>query len=343
MKLNSEQLQAQLSRGLAPVYLVSGDEVLLVQEVLEALRQAAAQAGYSERTVLAYETGFDWDSLKFETDSLSLFGDRRLIELRLASTKIGDRGSKAIQQYTACLADDRILVIACAKLDQAQLRTKWVKAVDSAGIIVQVWPVDSTRLPQWIRQRAQRLGLELSREAVMLLADRVEGNLLAAAQELEKLRLLQGEGGIDEHHVRELVSDSARFTVYALVDYCLSGRTSKAVHALDELRAEGVEAVLVLWALTRELRTLSSIAQRLSQAEHFEKICSSLRIWERRKPLVRAALDRHPPAFWPQALYQCAQIDLAIKGLAGTHKPWDSLLRLCVALCGKKLFSVATP
>ncbi len=341
MKLNAAQLESHLRRGPAPVYLVCGDEVLLVEESLDLLRQAAVQAGFAERKLLVEEAGFDWEALDFEAHSMSLFAERRLIELRLSSTKIGDRGSRAIQRCTGSPAEDRMLVISCGKLTQAQLRSKWVKAVDAAGVVVQVWPVDNERLPGWIRQRAQRLGLELSHEALALLVDRIEGNLLAAVQELEKMRLLQGPGAIDEHHVRELVGDSSRFTVYTLVDYCLSGRIDKAVHALEGLRAEGVEAVLVLWALTRELRSLSLIAGRLARGEHFERICAGLRIWERRKPLVHAALARHPAGFWLQALRECAQIDLAVKGLTGGPGPWDRMLQLCVAVCGRRLFAAA--
>lgn len=333
MRLKPEQLAGQLKKGLAPLYFITGDEPLIVQEATDQVRTAARAGGYTEREVMAAEGGFDWHQLLAASDSLSLFGDRRIIELRMPSGKPGDAGSKALQAYAGRPADDAVLIVTSGKLESAAQRSKWFTALDQAGVVVQVWPVDTVRLPAWISERAIQRGIRLSPEAVALLVERVEGNLLAAAQEIDKLLLLHGPGTMDADTVAESVADSARFSIYDLVDEALQGRVARALRMLNGLRAEGEEPVLVLWALSREVRSLATMAQDLATGSTMDQTLQRHRVWERRKPIVRQGLKRHRVAAWRVMLRQCARADRVIKG-AEPGSPWDELLQLSMKISG---------
>lgn len=339
MKLSSDQLAGHLKKSLAPVYLISGDEIVSVQEGMQAIRHKAHAQGFSERRQFVYERGFDWEQIYFEAKSMSLFAEKKLIELRLSSTKIGDSGSKAIQEICRSMLDnDLLFVIVCDKLDSSTQRSKWVKAIAEVGVWVQVWPIDVARLPQWIGQRAHQKGLEISMQGLQMIVDRVEGNLLAAVQELEKLWLANGAGRVSDELVQNSITDSSRFNVYTLVDYCLSGNCVRAVHVLNGLFAEGVDPVLVLWALVRDIRVLAELSVAAEQGQNVEMLFNKYRIWERRKPLIRAALQRHTRKTWFIMLSNCGKIDLAIKGFSAENSK-DQLLGLCVMLSSKDLFS----
>lgn len=332
-QVRADQLAGHLQRGLAPVYFIHGDETLLVNECADAVRSAARTQGYSERQVFSVEAGFDWNTLLAASDSLSLFCEQRLLELRLPSGKPGKEGGKILRDYAERPAQDTLLLIVSAKLEPAARRSKWVQALEKAGISVPVWPVELARLPDWIERRMRARGLQPSRDALQVLAERVEGNLLAAAQEIEKLYLLHGPGTLDLETVTELVTDSARYDVFGLVDAALAGDALHAQRILAGLRAEGVEPVLVLWALAREIRSLAAMSKEMQRGSTLQGVLASQRVWEKRKPVVSHALRRIQGRQWWSLLRRCARLDRVIKGRAAGSS-WDELLQLSFDLAG---------
>ncbi|UVE17183.1 DNA polymerase III subunit delta [Pseudomonas sp. LS44] len=340
MKLNPAQLGKHLQNGLAPVYVVSGDEPLLCQEAADAIRAACRAQGFGERQVFNADANFDWGLLYAAGASLSLFAEKRLLELRIANGKPGDKGTAALLEYLARPPEDTVLLISLPKLDGSAQKTKWAKALidGQAAQFVQIWPVDVGQLPQWIRQRLAQAGLAADQAAVELIAARVEGNLLAAAQEIEKLKLLAEGGQVDVATVQAAVADSARFDVFGLIDAALNGEPAHALRTLEGLRGEGVESAVILWALARELRLLAGIAHQHSQGVPLDKAFAAARppVWDKRKPLIGKALQRHSAARWGQLLQDAQLIDAQIKGQAAGD-PWTSLSRLTLLLAGKRL------
>ncbi|MFF7106332.1 DNA polymerase III subunit delta [Pseudomonas sichuanensis] len=340
MKLSPAQLNKHLQGQLAPVYIVSGDDPLLCQEAADAIRGAARQQGYDERQVFSADANFDWGNLLLAGASLSLFAQRRLLELRLPSGKPGDKGAAALIEYCANPAEDTLLLISLPKLDGSAQKTKWGKALIEGGHcqFIQIWPVDAQQLPQWINQRLSQAGLTAQRDAVDMIAARVEGNLLAAAQEIEKLKLLADGNQITVETVQAAVADSARFDVFGLVDAILNGEAAHALRMLEGLRGEGVEPPVILWALARELRLLAGLAQQFSQGVPLDKAFSQARppVWDKRRPLVSKALQRLSAQRWAMLLQDAQRIDAQIKGQA-QGSPWTSLARLALLMAGQRL------
>ncbi len=335
MHLHAEQLSEHLRKqSLLPVYLLSGDEPLQLLEAGDALRDAARNAGYSQRDVLEVGRGFDWNLLLEAAGSLSLFGDRRVIDLRLASARIGADGSKAVVAYLADPPPDTLLLISAPKLDRSQLKTKWVKAVDARGALLRIWPVDGARLPAWLAQRMRDKGLQPAPEVAGLLAERVEGNLLAAVQEIDKLLLLNGPGPLDADTLLDAVADSARFDVFGLVDAALAGDPRRALHMLEVLRAEGVAAAVVLWSLAREIRVLGRVSSALEAGGNLSRLLAAEHVWEKRRPLLEKALRRLRAGQWRRLLLLCQQADRAIKGRSG-RDAWLLLGLIASALSGR--------
>jgi DNA polymerase-3 subunit delta len=340
MKLAPAQLHRHLQTALAPVYAVCGDEPLLCQEACDAIRNASRSQGFNEREVLHVDSGFDWGLLYQAAASLSLFAEKRLIELRIANGKPGDKGAAALLDYLQRPPEDVLLLISLPKLDAPAQKSKWGKAlIDGPHCqYLQIWPVDAQQLPQWIRQRLAQAGLTASHDAVELIAARVEGNLLAAAQEIEKLKLLAEGQQIDAGTVQAAVADSARFDVFGLIDAILNAHSVHALRILEGLRGEGQEPLFILVMLARELRQLANLAQRTEQGIPLEKAFAAARppIWEKRKALIGKALQRYPGARWKQLLGDAQNIDAQIKGQA-PGDPWNSLACLVLAMAGKAL------
>jgi DNA polymerase-3 subunit delta len=341
VRLRPEQIQAHLGKGLAPVYLVSGEEPFQLEQVSTAIRNKALELGHTDREVMHVERGFDWQQLNASADALSLFADKRQLELRMPSGKPGDAGSKALQSYCDNPPTDTVLLIVAGKLEKAQQNTKWFKALEQTGVVVQVWPVEADKLPHWLNERMRLRDIQPTPEALAMLADRVEGNLLAADQELEKLRLLTGGGTVDAEQVAAAVSDSARFDVFSLVDTTLLGDAARAVRILYGLQGEGVEPVLVLWALGREIRSLTGMSRALQQGQAMGQVLAQYRVWDKRKRPVQAALQRYPLKRWQGLLWQVGEIERVIKGQAA-GKPWDELLQLTLKVAGAPLFKAAS-
>lgn len=337
MRIDPERWSAHLAQATAaslrPVYLIYGDEPLLVDECGNALRMRARELGYIERSVYTVESGFDWNDLYAATRSLSLFAERRLLELRLPSGKPGDAGAKMLIQLAQHPAADTILLVIAGKLDKAARESAWANALDAAGASIALWPLNAAQLPAWIGARLQAQQLRPEAGVVELLAQYTEGNLLAAAQEVDKLALLAQGGVIRLSDAQDSLSDNARYNVYGLVDACLQGAAASAARMLASLRAEGVEPILVLWALARELRTMAQISSQLAQGQPEASVLQANRVWSNRRALVTQALRRLRPAQWLVLLVRAARVDRILKGRA-PGEVWQELEILVLAVCG---------
>ncbi len=332
-RINPDQLDAALKRGLLPVYLICGDEPLLVQEAGDRVRMAARQAGFSERELYHADTGFDWGQILMSANSMGLFAERKLLEVRLRSTKPGDGATEMLKHWCKSPADDRILLLIAPKLDRSAQKSGWVKSIEAAGAVVPVWPISEQQLPRWLMQRMQQAGIKADRAAMELLASRVEGNLLAATQEIEKLKLISDGSVLDAATMASAVADSARYDVFTLVDKALAGKARSATLTLQGLRSEGIDATLVLWAISREIRTLDNLQHAIRQGQALEAIARQHGIFDFRLPLIRHALQRLPSSELRVLIRLCAQVDRSIKGMAGDN-PWRVLLEICLRLSG---------
>lgn len=333
-----QHLQQAETRGLAPVYLISGDEPLLIQEATDQIRRLARSAGCHERVVLEVDRGFDWQSLSQSSNSLSLFAEQRLIELRLPSGKPGDAGSKALQAYCGDIATDQggsgdILLVIAGKIEKASQRSKWFTALDKSGVVVQFWPLKGRQFHHWIERRLLASGLRADKRAIEVLAARSEGNLLACAQDVDKLRLLHEGDQLDAEAVSQAVVASARYDVFVLVDAALAANPLRVSRILAGLRGEGTDATVILWALSRELRLLYGLAKAVADGRSLAAEYSRLRVWDSRKQLLDPAIRRLPVAAVRAMLVRCARLDRVIKGRE-TGNVWDELLQLTQMLAG---------
>ena len=333
MRLYPEKLADHLQQKLLPVYLVSGDEPLLLQECCDQIRQKARAENCNEREIIeGGVSNFNWQDILHSASNMSLFADRKLIELRLPSGKPGAEGSKALCEYLDIASGDDVLLIVSGKIDKQSTNSKWYKALDKAGVTVQVWPVDAKNLPRWLQQRVRNAGMSIDDDALRLLCERLEGNLLAAVQEVEKLKLLAADSKITMQTVTEAVSDNARYNLFDMADNALKGNTSVSLRMLYGLRAEGTEPPVVLWALVREIRTLYEAQLDCDSGQSAQQALSARRVWQNRMPLMQAALTRHNTHSLSLLLEQAARADGSIKGFAD-GKPWDNLSRLVITLC----------
>ncbi len=322
MKIKVNQLSSHLQKNLAPCYLVTGDEHLLVSEALDAIREAARTAGFTSRDLHVATTGFDWTQLRDSGANLSLFAEKRMVELRVPTGKPGRSGSQAIADFVDSTDADLLFVVSGPKLDRSSQSARWVKALEAKGVSVQVWPIGVRELPGWIANRMRQAGLQPDRGAVAVIADRVEGNLLAAGQEIEKLRLLLGEGKVTADDVSNAVADSSRYDVFKLVDAALGGDTRRALRILAGLRAEGIEPVIVVWALTRELRTLATLTDKVAQGTDLASGMQQTGVWRNRQALVRNCVGRHQHGDFHRLLKAASRADQAAKGQLRAD-PWQ--------------------
>lgn len=338
MRIKPEQLAQHLSRGIQPLYTVYGDEPLLALEAADLIRAAARQAGYSEREVHSVETRFNWNELLAAGDNLSLFGNRRLADIRIPSGKPGLEGGKALQTYCARLPPDTVTLISLPKLDRQATAAKWFVALEGGGVTVAVNPVAFDQLPRWIGERLAMQNQRTDSQTLRFIAERVEGNLLAAHQEIRKLALLFPPGTLAFDSVREAVLNVARYDVFKLADALLAGDVPRLTRMLDGLRGEGEAPTLILWTLTRELRILTRIKAGQAAGQPAARLMREAGVWESRQALVEKALARVSLPALTQALRQAAAIDRAIKGLQSADV-WDALsqLALTVALPAPRL------
>lgn len=336
MRLRLNQLQAQLDRGLAPLYLICGDEPFQLGEAARLVRERARSQGFDEREVLDADAGFGWGRLGAVADALSLFSTRKLIDLRLLTPRVGKEGGEAIRAYCARPCPGNLLLMVAPELERKELDAQWARAVDATGVIVQVWPLKGRELGQWIGERLATVGLQPGPGAAELLAERSEGNLLAAAQEIEKLRLLREPGPLSLDDLLGNLADSARFDLFALVDAALAADRSRTQRVLRVLRAEGTASALVLWVLAREIRMLvEAVAVRARRAP-LAPVLTRHKVPRMREAAVERGLRRLAPGLLQDLLQHCAQADLAIKGLA-PQDPWHQLAVIADTLAGGDL------
>ncbi len=327
MRLNAEQLPAALAKNLSGMYLVSGDEPLLVGEAADAVRAAARRAGHAERTVFVIDRSFAWDELRHASQSLSLFAERRLFELRLPSGK-PDKGAELLAELAQNPPPDVVCLVVTGKLDRKAGDAAWVKAVEKHGVWVPIWPVQTAALPGWLRARAKQLNVDIEPAAAQIIVDRVEGNLLAAKQELEKLSLLAGGEPISADLVLRSVGDSARYDVFQLAESAAAGDAARALRILLGLKSEGVEPTLILWALVRELRGLW-------QARERDRLRTADRGggWNLAATPSPRALSRLKTWPLPRLLEEASHADRIIKGISAGDA-WSALTGLTGSLAG---------
>jgi DNA polymerase-3 subunit delta len=338
MRLKPEQLSAALQKGLMPVYFITGDEPLQLGEAADAVRKAARKAGFENREIMSAETGFEWNQLAFSADSLSIFADKKIIDLRLPSGTPGTDGAKALIAYCERLPEDTLLLITAGKLASGALKTRWLEALDKMGVVIQVWPLEGQDLIRWLQQRMQQRGLNAETDGLRLLASRIEGNLLAAAQEIEKLYVLYGTGNLSNQQIFDVVADSSRYDVFKLMDSVLSASVNRIFKVLSGLRSEGVAAPIVLWALTREARVLIKIKQALSQGQNREAVFKNNQIWDKRKQLVSNALNRLSDSDLNSILVLSAKADRQIKGRQ-QGDAWETLLAICLMFASTQIMA----
>jgi len=326
LKLTPDALSAHLEQQLLRVYLISGDEPLLAGEAADSVRAGARAKGFTERDVHFLERGSDWDDVRASAGNMSLFGSRRLVEIRMPTGKPGVAGSAALVSMLQIDDRDTVFMILTPRLDRDVQSSAWVKAVEAHGAWVQVWPIDADRIGGWLRTRARALGLDVTSDGIELLAERTEGNLLAAHQELQKLRLIAPQGQISADVILASVADSTRFDVFQLGESVLAGDTERALRMLAGLRAEGVEATLVLWALTKAMRDLWGAATAPPG--------SKPRAWGRQAAALEKGARRASRLPFPALTVRAGRADRMVKGrLFGDA--WDEMALLAADICGR--------
>jgi DNA polymerase III subunit delta len=340
VKISGDNLPSSLARQLQTIYLVSGDEPLLVNEAADAIRATARSQGFAERELHVIERGFDWQGLIAGSRSMSLFAQRKIVEIRMANAAPGEQGADAIVELAEQPSPDTLVLIIAAKLDSRTQSSRWVSAVEKRGVLVQVWPIDLPRLPAWIRERLGRHKLQADAAAASLLAERVEGNLLAAHQEIEKLALLLPPGPITAETVVDAVADSARFDVLQLGEAAMRGQTARALRILEGLRGEDVEPTLVLWAVNKDLQWIARARSLMRRGQSAESAMNTLYVWRPRQAAMSQALGRMNGHTLRNLLLDAERVDQTIKGVVKGNA-WLELERLVARLAGVKVATVA--
>ena len=330
MNVRPDQLKSVITRSVYPVYMVSGDEPLQQMESLDMIRSYLREQDFSEREVLDVDAQFDWQRLMDEAASMSLFATRRIVELRLPTGKPGRQGSQALKEYLERPPEDTVLIVNAGKVDGSAKKSAWFKAIDQNGVVVQCWPVPVDRLSGWLAKRFKMRDMDADTDVLSYISQHVEGNLLAADQEIEKLYLLLGPGKITYADVAEAVTSQSRYSVFELVDMMLTGNTSRVIKILAGLKAEGVVPVVVNWALAKDIRLLSQVAADMSSAAFILKRSG---VWESRVALFKSCLSRHRQRSFEMMLKRCAYIAAASKGMIDANV-WDEIESLCFRMAG---------
>lgn len=332
MKFNSDTLLTHLEQQLLPVYLISGDEPLLTAEATDAVRAKARASGFTERETHFMERGGDWNDVRASANNLSLFAERRIVEIRMPTAKPGNTGSAAIVALLANKDPDRVLLLTTPKLDRDAQGSEWVRAVETNGALVQVWPVDASRLTGWLRTRAKRMKLDVESDALEIIAERTEGNLLAADQELQKLRMTARADRVTAEDVLGSVADSARFDVFQLGECALAGDTSRALRMLEVLRAEGVEPTLVLWSLSKSMRDLWGAIQSSGGGGRAPA-------WRRQSAALEQGERRASKLHFGRLTARAARADRMIKGRE-QGDAWDEMALLAMDICARPILAL---
>ncbi len=333
MQLRLDALDGHLNKSLSQLYVITSDEHLLALEAADKIRRTARAQGYSERDVLTVERSFKWGELLAANQALSLFGDKKLIELRIPTGKPGKDGGAALQAYVKDLSPDNLTLITLPKLDWQTQKAAWVGALQQAAVYIDIAQIERAQLPNWIGQRLAAQGQSADRQSIDFIADRVEGNLLAAHQEIQKLALLHEPGKLTYEQVHDAVLNVARYDVFKLSEAMLMGDPARLVRMLEGLKGEGEALPLVLWAVAEEIRTLLKLKSGMSQGRPLNALLKEYRIWGPRERMMEPALRRVSLATLEAALQQAAQVDRMVKGLRAKQfagDAWDAMLQLAL-------------
>ncbi|NHZ34451.1 DNA polymerase III subunit delta [Massilia rubra] len=333
MQLRIDALEGHLAKTIAPLYVIASDEHLLALEAADKIRRAARANGYSERDVLTVERTFKWGELLAANQALSLFGDKKLIELRIPTGKPGKDGGAALQSYAKDLSPDNLTLITLPKLDWQTAKAAWVGALQQAAVYIEIPSIERPQLPGWIGTRLAAHGLSADRQSLDFIADRVEGNLLAAHQEIQKLALLHDPGKLTFEQVHDAVLNVARYDVFKLSEAMLAGDCARLVRMLEGLKGEGEALPLVLWAVAEEIRTLLKLKSGMAQGRPLGVLLKEHRIWGPRERMMEPALRRISLPILEGAMRDAAQVDKMIKGLRAkgfAGDAWDAMLQLAL-------------
>jgi DNA polymerase III subunit delta len=333
MQLRVDALDGHLAKAIAPLYVISSDEHLLALEAADKIRKAARANGYSERDVLTVERTFKWGELLAANQALSLFGDKKLIELRIPTGKPGKDGGAALQAYAKDLSPDNLTLITLPKLDWQTAKAAWVASLQQAAVYIEIPTIERAQLPGWIGTRLAAQGQSADRQGLDFIADRVEGNLLAAHQEIQKLGLLHEPGKLSFEQIHDAVLNVARYDVFKLSEAMLAGDPARLVRMLEGLKGEGEALPLVLWAVAEEIRTLLKLKSGMAQGRPLGMLLKEYRIWGPRERMMEPALRRISLPTLEKALQDAAQVDKMVKGLrskAFAGDAWDAMLQLAL-------------
>jgi len=327
MSITCEDLPRHLTSGLKPLYVVYGDALLLSIEAADSIRAAARAADYTERETFIAEQYFKWGELRNSAQSLSLFASRKVVDLRIPSGKPGVEGGQALQDYCTNLSPDVLTLISLPKLDWTTQKSQWFATLERHGVMVTADDIPRSALPRWIAGRLKQQEQTAESTTLEFLADRCEGNLLAAFQEIQKLALLFPAGQLSFEQVKDAVMDVARYDIFKLSEAMLRGNATRFAHILDGLRAEGTATVLVLWAMSEDIRMLGKVLQAVQRGGNLGNALRDMRIRKDKQGLIEHAARRLKFPFIERAIQQAARLDKTIKGLR-QGDVWDELLQL---------------
>lgn len=330
MQIRADQLAASLKRGLAPVYLVGGDEPLILLECCDQIREAAKGQGFIERELIQADANFDWSGLR-QAAAPSLFATRKIIDLRLRTGKPGRDGAKALTEWANAPDPDMLLLVSCQQWDKSSRTSKWASSLEKAGQRIDIWPVSAQELPRWLEQRMQKHGMQPEPEVLRILADRLEGNLLAARQEIDRLALIRGAGTVTVDDVMKVVADSSRFDSFALAEHMLTGNLRDGLRVAAGLKRMDTPIPMLLGALLRELKVIEAYRLAMRGGESEPMVFRRLNVWQNRQNNVRMAARRLDTLKLFGAFKMLSLIDRQSKGRAAGD-PWRSIDTLLLQL-----------
>lgn len=314
MKITYDQLDNHLQKNLAPVYCLHGEELLLLQDSITAIRNTAIQQGYNERKKFFVETAFDWKNFLCEANSLSLFSDKTFLELHFAETKLNENARKALEVYCETPPPNKILLIIFNKLDKKEFTTNWHKNLEKNGVSITIYPLSGIKLTKWIVAQLQQAGFNSSGESVQMLVDLTEGNLLATRQAIEKLKLYYTKKEITQSDIAAIITDSSHFDIFDFTDALLIGNINRVHHIYEHIKSEGIEMSILLWAVLREIRLLIQLCEMQQQGQTLDYAFTRYGIWDTKKNLYRAALKRHSIKSLYVLIQKGFEVDQMIKG-----------------------------
>jgi len=334
MNIKPEQLQNSLSNQLASTYFAFGAEILLVEQSLSMIKGIARENGFKERFRFDIDGNFSWDSIISLISSPSLFAEKRIIECRLTTGKIGVKGSKALTEILETLPDDILLIISSGKLEMAQQKSKWFKTLDKKGIIIQHLEVQSNQLVGWITRNMSQLGLDSNIEVANAIAYCTEGNLLASMQEIQKLKIAYPDGKINLREYLNQIDQQSQYSVFGMIDSALQGDTDKVNKVFNSLIDDSTPPVILVSSLYREIKNLVSMSIELKTNQTIESILNNHRVWQKRRPLISNALKKHSYQKLQKLLLRLGRIDRSLKGMDNLDV-YDELQNVVIALSGK--------